>query len=354
MAKATAHKLLKNSDPAIDPEDYDASIARVTNYLNVKYDAKDRVEWVKTHYPRLKFGSHRASEFQMLGNLCRLTDNGNELSEKHQALMESEVERLVKAAKEVKGATEDESATLTSEPKSSIQDKMDEKVSMFLGEFAGLVDEYVLTKQIPKVEPLINSMGIRGPMVKKVLVRIEKTMQELREALEGTDKQLVEGYSNFKKVELKRLLGIYESLESALGQAKVMSVRKPRKTKAKPPAVVAAKVKFCKESTEYGLKSIYPVNVVGAGEVWLFNAKTRKLACYKSIDGMELTFKGTTLLNWDTEKSSTKTIRKPQELLKLIGQGTRAWNAYFKSVVAKPGSLTGRVNEDTLILAALK
>jgi len=285
----------------------------------------------------------------MLGTMCRLVDNGNELSEKHQALMESEVERLIQPSIKF-----EEDSEIESTPRASIQDKMDEKVSMFLGEFAGLVDDFVITKQIPKVEPLINSMGIRGPMVKKVLVRIARTMQELRDAIDGTDKQLVEGYSNFKKVELKRLLGIYESLESALGQAKVMSVRKPRKTKAKPPAVIAAKVQFCKESTEYTLKSLYPVNVVGASEVWLFNAKTRKLACYKSIDGMELTFKGTTLLNWDTEKSSTKTIRKPLELSKLVGQGTRAWTKFFKEINAKPGTLTGRLNEDTLILAVMK
>lgn len=348
MANTKAHRLLKNSDPLIDPEDYDASIARVTNYFNEKYDAKDRVVWVKAHFPKLKFGNHAIGSFQILGNLCRLIDNGNELSAKHQALMDAEVERLVKVSKIV--AVEEVDDT----PKASIQEKMDEKVSAFLAEFNALVDDYVTTKNIPKVDSLVNGMGIRGPMVNKVLQKIEKQMAEFVEALEGKDKQLVEGYSHFKKIELKRLLGIYESLVTALGQAKVMTVRKPRATKAKPPAVIAKNVKFCANDTELGLKSVYPALCVGASEVWAFNVKTRKLACFKAIDGMELTFKGSTLLNWDTSKTVIKTIRKPQELSKLIGQGTRAWNSYFKTITTKPGKVTGRFNEETLILAALK
>jgi hypothetical protein len=348
MAKAAQHKLLKNSDPAIDSNDYDSSIARATNYLNVNYDAKDRVEWVKIHYPKTKFGNHRASEFQILATLCRLTDNGNELSDKHNVLMQSEFDRLIKPGKKVEEVVED------STPKVSIQEKMDDKVSSFLGEFAGLVDDYITTRNIPNVVPLINSMGIRGPMVSKVISRIGNTMQELRDAIEGADKQLVEGYSNFKKIELKRLLGIYESLETALGQAKVLAVKKPRKTKVKPPALVAKSVKYCLTSAEYELKSLYPVNVVGSSEVWLFNAKTRKLTCYKSSDGFELTFKGSTLMNWDTEKSSTKTIRKPLELSKLVGQGTRAWSKYFKENTSKPSAPSGRFNEDSLILGIIK
>lgn len=349
MATPKSHRLLKNHDPAIDPEDYAASLARVTNYLNVTYDDKARMSWVKEHFPKIKFKNSSDLDFRVLSTLVRLVNNGNAISDKHQILMDNEVIRLSEKKKVEVPVAESKPSTVV-----SIQDKMDEKVSAFLAEFNALIDDYVLTRSIPKIESLVNGMGIRGPMTGKVLSKIEKPMSELREALEGDDKQLVEGYSNFKKIELKRLLGIYESLVSALGQAKVMTVRKPRKMKAKPPAVIAKSVKFCANDTELGLKSVYPALCVGTSEVWTFNIKTRKLACFKSIDGMELTFKGSTLLNWDTEKSSIKTIRKPQELSKLVGQGTRAWNKYFKELTTKPGTLTGRFGEDTLIMAALK
>lgn len=348
MATPKSHRLLKNHDPVIDPEDYDASIARVSNFFNVNYDAKDRIGWVKAHFPKIKFKNSSDLDYRVLSTLVRLINNGNEISDKHQILMDNEVVRLTETKPQVVVQP------VAVEQSNSIQEKMDEKVSAFLAEFAALVDDYVLTRTVPKIDSLVNGMGIRGPMVNKVLSRIQGQMSELQEALEGKDKQLVEGYSNFKKIELKRLLGIYESLVTTLGQAKVMTVRKPRKTKAKPPMVVAKNVKFCAEEKELGLKSVYPALAVGASEVWTFNIKTRKLACFKAIDGMELTFKGSTLLNWDTEKSSIKTIRKPQELSKLIGQGTRAYNKFFKEISTKPGTLTGRFGEDTLIMAALK
>ena len=180
------------------------------------------------------------------------------------------------------------------------------------------------------------------------------TKEELTEVLEGKDKQLVEGYSQFKKVEVKRLLGMYESLETALGQAKVLTVRKPRKTKVKPPAVIAKSVKFCKENTELGLTSVQPAMVVGASEVWAFNAKYRKLQLIKAVSGQTLTFKGTTIQNFDTENSMSKTVRKPEEIAKLVGQGTRTWTKAFKENKSKPGGVNGRINEETLLLAVFK
>jgi hypothetical protein len=347
--RAKAHKLLKNTDPELNPMDYNASMMRVTNFLNVTYTAKDRMEWIRTHYPKAKFGEHSDLDFKSLATLCRLKDNGNALSDAHEQLMKSEFERLQVVSKRKVAEPK-----LAAAPVQSIQDKMDEKVNSFLGEFAGLVDEYTTNKTIPKVDQLIKSMGIRGPMVNKVLNRVARTTQELRDAIDATDKQLVEGYSNFKKVELKKLLSIYESLISALGQAKVTTVRKARVVKSKPPVVVAKWVKFCKEDKETGFKSVEPFKAIGASEVWTYHVTARKLTCYKAVAGQELTFKGTSILNFDTEKSVIKTVRKPEEMKKLVGAGTRPWNAYMKSLTTKPGTVKGRFGDETLIMAVMK
>lgn len=348
MKRAKAHKLLKNHDPMVDVNDYNASLSRVINYLNVTYDAKERMNWIRAHYPKVKFGDHSDLDFKPLSNLVRLVDNGNELSEKHMKMMQTEVERLKAKKTEVKVATEGSVAT----SKMSIQDKMDEKVSEFLGEFAGLVDQYTIDKVIPKVEPLVRQMNIRGPMVNKVRTRVTNIMQELAEAIEGQDKQLVEGYSHFKKTELKRLLGIYESLMQELNQAKVMTVRKTRAVKVKPPAVVAAKVKYQVENLDLHVKSVAPATVVGASELWVFNTKYRILQYYEAIAGQTLTFKGTTLLNFDVEKSYGKTIRKPETLQALTGK--RMYAKFMKETRATEKKVTGRINEECLLLVAFK
>lgn len=349
--RAKAHKLLRNNDPQINPMDYDTSMMRFVNYLNTTYDAKQRMTWIKDRFPKVKFKDAPDLEYRTLSSLIRAQDNGNVLSEKHEALITSEVDRLTDKSKIKKVVT-----VVEAEPvkKPSIQDKMDEKVSEFLGEFAGLVDQYVTDRTIPKVEPLVNQMGIRGPMIKKILEKIAKPMEELQEVLEGSDKQLVEGYSNFKKPELKKLLGIYETLVTVLGQAKVMVVRKPRKTKVKPPAVIAKSVKYMPEFPELGLKSIPPAHVVGMTEVWGYNTKYRKLFVLKAIDGQTLTFKGTTVLNFNVETSLMKAMRKPETLKEVIGQGTRSYNKFFKENKSKPAKHTGRINSDIVLLAAFK
>jgi hypothetical protein len=343
--RAKAHKLLKNTDPTINLMDYTASMSRATNYLNVTYDAKERKVWIKSHFPKIKFGDHSDYEFRTLSTLCRLVDNGNELSDEHMAKMASEVERL---SKPKVGPVEVQEVT-TSAPKFSIQDKMDDKVSEFLAEFSGLVDGYLTDRTIPKVDSLVNTMGIRGPMVKKVLARVDRTVDELRTAVEGEDKYLSEAYSNFKKVELKRLLGIYESLITALGQAKVMTVRKTRAVKVKPPAVVAAKVKYQPENLDLHIKSVTPASVVGASELWVFNTKYRTLQYYEASSGASLTFKGTTLLNFDVEKSFGKTIRKTEVLQSLVGK--RMYAKFLKETKATNKKVTGRINEECLLLA---
>lgn len=348
--RAKAHKLLKNHDLELNPMDYNASMMRATNYLNVTYDAKARMSWIKARFPKAKFGEHSDLDFRTLSTLIRLQDNGNALSDAHIALIDVEYNRLLAKSTDKVKIVE----VVVSAPKASIQEKMDTKVSEFLAEFAALVDGYATDRTIPNVARLINSMGIRGPMVNKVAARVQNTMAELREAIEGQDKQLVEGYSQFKKAELKKLLGIYESLIAALGQAKVTTVRKTRAVKVKPPAVIAKWVKFCAEDTELKLKSINPAQAVGASEIWTYNNKVRKITCYKATEGATLTFKGTSLLNFDVEKSVIKTVRKPEGLTKLVGQGTRAWNAFLKTITTKPGIVKGRFGEDTLILSVMK
>jgi hypothetical protein len=349
---AKAHRLLHANEPRLSPFTYDHDFLMALQYYNVNHENKDKRKWVLAAYPKLKFNSDLSDfYYRTLGTLIRIRDNGNDLSDAHLALIESELKILTVPSTKKKV----EVVTVSAEKKASnIQDAMDEKVNLFLGEFAGLVDEYCISKSTVYVDKLVNSMGIRGPMIKKVLTRVARTMEELQTAVDGSDKYINEGYSNFKKSELKKLLGIYETLVSSLSQAKVTAVRKTRVAKVKPPAVIAKGVKFAADNTDLGLKSINPALVVNQGEVWMYNAKYRKLYAYKAIDGQMLTWKGSALLNWDTEKSMCKSIRKPEALKALIGQGTRAWMKYFKELTTKPATMNGRCNSETLILTALK
>lgn len=335
-----------NNEPKLVQESYTESLMRVLNYYNQNHENSEKKKWFVSHYGKEIKGLADVSdsEFRSAGTLCRILDNGNVLDTKHTNFLAKEFKRLtVSKAKK-------EKVVGTGPAKPGIQEKMNDKASEFLGEFCGLVDGFVVTNVVPDVSALIASMNIRGPVAKKVLARASNTVQELTEALTSKDPQMVEGYSNFTKPRLKKLIGIYDQLATALDQAKKMSPKKPRKIKAKPAGTVVKSVKFKAEDTELKLKSVSPTNLVGASEAWLYNVKYNKLAVYEAVSGEVLTVKGSTLVNFDAEKSECKRVKKPATLSALVPNGKRAFSKYMKDMKSKAGPVTGRLGSEWIIL----
>jgi len=348
VRRANAHRILKKgaNEPELNIMDYSTSMLKALNYYNVNHDNKEKKDWFVDHFgKKLNLSNVPDYQFRVAGTLCRIMDNGNQLSDKHLMTLDKEYDLIVELSKKEKIVVEE------TKPVVSIQEKMDAKVSEFLGEFAGIVDEFVTTGTHAKVDLLIQSMNIRGPMVNKVIDRVQGTMDELKATLKGDDKFLIEGYSNFKKTELKKLLAIYEGLVTSLGQAKVLAPKKPRAIKAKPPVVVAKNVKYKRHDDELGLKSVEAHKLVNCTEAWFYNVKTKKLSCYEAAAGQLITVKGTSLVNFDTEKSVMKTIRKPNELAKLLGSGVRSYRKFFKELKTTESNGNGRLNEETIIMA---
>jgi hypothetical protein len=160
---------------------------------------------------------------------------------------------------------------------------------------------------------------------------------------------LVEGYSNFTKPQLKRYLALLQSIVDGCEQAKKI-VRKPRVRKAKPAGEIVKRMKFKKEDTELGIKSVTAASIVGATELWVYNTKYRKLQVYKAVEGSSLTVKGTSVLNYDTALSSSKTLRKPKEqLTPMLTMTKRPMAAAYKAIKCKEATPNGRINEECIL-----
>lgn len=354
--KIKAHKLLKNNEPTLNPMDYQKSLMDALNFYNVNNDNRQKKKWFQDHFKKeINFGLDIPDHnFKIAGTLCRIKDNGNTLDPRDELTLEKEFDKIKETSLKQKPVVEE-----VGEVKKvvGIQEKMEQKAIDFLGEFNGLIDEFIMTKTSPSVDKLINTMGIKGPTAKKVQARlapIERQMAELKEAILGKDKELVAAYAHITKPNLKKLLGMYESLISGLSQAKVAVVRKERVVKAKPPVVIAKDVKFLAEFPELKLKSVAPALMIGAAEVWLYHTKYKKLMVYEAIVGQTLTVKGTTLMNFDVEKSIMKTVKKPETLTPLVAQGKRAFAKFFKETKAVVSKNNGRINKDCVIMAVFK
>jgi hypothetical protein len=339
-------------EPTIDPNDYNSSLVRALNWYNVDKDAEPKT-WFINHFEKkqIDFPSSNVHpfEYKSAGTLCRMLANGNELSEKHLAFIQSELVRIRALARKTKEVVEEK---VTERP--SIQDNIDEKAKLFLAEFNALIDDFSITKTAPNVERLVTSMGVSGPVGKRVAARLKAPMAHIEEVLEGKDKQLVEGWSNFKKTDIKKMLGIYEALLAKLNQVKVNAPVRTRKVKVKPAGQIVAKLQYKKEDTDLKIKSIIAANLVGASEVWLYDIKKKKLQCYVASEGTGISVKGTTLINFDIAKSAQKNIRKPETIASLVGVGKRAFGQFYKAINAKEAALNGRVNSECLIIGVFK
>ena len=127
--------------------------------------------------------------------------------------------------------------------------------------------------------------------------------------------------------------------------------RKPRKAKVVSKDKLVAKLKYMKTNEPLKLVSVNPVDIIGAGELWIFNTKTRKLGKYVAAEFNTLNVKGTTITNFDEFKSIQKTIRKPEEKLKEFKAANKvALRKFIDDINATDTRLNGRINEDTILL----
>ena len=209
----------------------------------------------------------------------------------------------------------------------------------------------------PKAFKMLNLL--KGKEVKAAHARIIKTLYsrdlaELEELASGNaDEQLKEGYSHRTKKQIKNLIAFYQEIMSACDmlaqEAKVN--RAPRAKKAVPAEKIVAKLKYMKTNEPLKLVSINPADIIGTGELWIFNTKTRKLGKYIAKEFNTLGVKGTTITNFDEFKSVQKTIRKPEEKLKEFkAAGKVQLRKFLDDINATDTKMNGRINEDIILL----
>ena len=174
--------------------------------------------------------------------------------------------------------------------------------------------------------------------------------------------QLKEGYAHLTKKDVQKYILALETLVEACVFVVDTSkaTRKPRKAKPRSADKVVEKLKYGKTNEKYKLASVNPTDIVGATELWVFNAKTRKIGKYiasnidpKGLgrDGTGLSVKGTTIIGFDEKLSIQKTMRKPEDQLKEFkSAGKVALRTFLDDIKTTDTKLNGRCNLDTILL----
>lgn len=195
---------------------------------------------------------------------------------------------------------------------------------------------------------------LKGAAVEQVRRYLEPMLSEYDDALNKNCEQAVEGYAHLSKAELKRRVNVLSDMMSDLDSIKDASKAKRtvRKPKAKPIEKQVANVKYKAEDNELKLVSINPAQMVGAHRLLVLNSKYKTVTEYvtDAVSGFEI--KGTTIQNFDPEKSRQKKLRKPEEFLPFVKKTAKQFDKAFTALTTKEAKPNGRLNDDTLILRA--
>jgi hypothetical protein len=241
----------------------------------------------------------------------------------------------------------------------NIQERIKEKSSECIGELEGLFDDLITSKFKQDVTPygMMTGMNIKDAQVRYIIDWAKTKRVEFDNVLNTTEKDVKEGYSNFSKPELKKVIAFFDQviLDCQKVSGDSAKTRKPRKVKAKTPEQLVSKMKFMQDFKDLKLTSVKPTDVVGAMSLWVYNTKTRKLGVYHADDAGGLSVKGSSITNYSESKSVQKTVRKPDVVLPEILNGGKVFlrNA-INNIRAVESNLTGRMNDDTILLRTMK
>jgi hypothetical protein len=303
------------------------------------------------------------------GWLSRMTLRGLVLTEHEEIVLQNEISRLMNCVhkpetvfksnlvpKEVEEEKEKEPVN-----RPNVQEIMREKAREATGEIIGLFDDFILAGlkgSLPgKPIDILAKHNILPQHIPIILDVWKKELNEWYEVQEGKDPQLVEGYSQFGKVQVKNMIKAIEQVISDLNS--YISIKKanktPRKRKAVPVEKIVAKLKYLKEfkdpAQKLELVSVHPTKLHGASEAWVYDTAKRKLHHYVADQySQTFTVKGNTILGFDTGKSEIKTLRKPGEQLKEVMGSKPAARKYFEGIKSVATAPNGRFNENMIIL----
>jgi hypothetical protein len=271
----------------------------------------------------------------------------------------AEISKIVAEGKD--DAVVDEETAVEDKPvviQPSIQERVRDAAMNMTEEIEDAIELFLTDPDAfdPKAFKLLNLL--RGRQAKAAHARIikdfyKRNYDELVEAALGKDEQLKEGYSHLSKANLKKITLFYSEVLSACDmlaqEAKIN--KKPRAKKPTDKSKVVAKMKYLKQDDKLKLVSVNPEDIIGAGELWIFNTKTRKIGKYVAAEYQELSVKGTSIIGFDLNKSVQKTLRKPEEQLKEFkAAGKVQLRKFLDDIKAVDIKLNGRINEDTILL----
>jgi len=240
-------------------------------------------------------------------------------------------------------------------PKLSPQELLRRKVNTTIGYEIDYMEDAWLDGKKEDIDLYVEFQKheLKGAAAPHLKDRIEFMRDEYKAAVDKTDECAVEGYAHLTKKELKRRLEVCERMLGDLDkiQAASKATRKKRTPQVRTADKQIKQLKFLKDDNEYKLVSVDPLSVPGSYRLYTFNVKNRELCEYVTTAANGFQIKGTTIQNFEPDKSRKTRLRKPDQFLPIVLKKTpNQIDKEFKKLTTKVNEPSGRINDDTILL----
>ena len=247
------------------------------SWYSINRKAKDSQKYASAYFKKV----HKLDILPVIktkptqfGFVCRILTNGGVLSPERKEWFDGQVEELKKELVKAKAKVKTEQ--FIEVVKVNIQDRIREKAIECIGELEGQIDDIILKSESPQPYAVMHTLGIKGVHTRAILEWSREKRAEFEEVLTTDDSQLKEGYSNFKKTDLKKIIAYCDQVILDCNKVAQSVVRKARKRKAKLPEQLVAKMKHCLEFKDLSLTSVKSTDIIESMQLWVYNTKDTK------------------------------------------------------------------------------
>jgi hypothetical protein len=355
-------------------EDFDHHLRQSFRYYNYYYSTKDLkkyvVAWLRQHEG--SEGLHKLDkvtidQYQRSADsltpftvcaLVKANERGMPLRDRHVEYILDAVKRVLLLKADDEEVVEKKVDAKPQVKIPTIQDRMNEVAKKHILYFEILEDALFTGEAVdPKAYEYLVKNTVPQALIGKIQAVFEPRYAELKEARKGECEQLKEAYSHYKAADYKRCEAFYDRLFQDLAAYNQTKKATKKAAVRKPPQKekLIKNLKYLKQDTALKIVSVNPVDIVGAEVLWVYNVKSRKIGRYVAEDqGGALGVKGTTITGYNENKSTQKTLRKPEEQIKqFLASSKVELRKYLENIKTTEIKLNGRINADTILLKVL-
>jgi hypothetical protein len=291
-----------------------------------------------------------------LGWVCRMNQRGLVLVARELDFVTDTISQHVNAASPVTPAVTE--ISYIDQNRVTIQDRLRAKAEEIAAELEGLYDDVIRNDGRVTADhrpiAVIRGMNLPTQMISMIRDVWTARLEQLQAVQAGRDADLVEGYSNFSKIQIRNLVKLCEQvLADCASYVQIKRVEKrPRKAKAVSPEHRARKFRHITEFVELKLTGLSASKLIDASEAWLYDTKKRKLIHVVADTHIgTISIKNNMLLGLGEAESQQKTLRRPADTLKALSAASKP-NArrLFRDIKTTETVFNGRGTENLIIL----